>query len=94
MNDASQLAECFPLGTHLKEEIEAHGFTLEEFAKAAYLPYDRVQAIVQEYSYATFKECDRMAGVLGVSTEMLLRLQLSYLRWKKANNIKDVEPNG
>jgi HTH-type transcriptional regulator / antitoxin HigA len=80
--DVSQLAECFPVGEFLREEIQWRGWTLEAFAKACDVPLERMHKIVEEGDLCTMAEADKIAEVLVVSPALLLSLQRSYLKWK------------
>ena len=77
-----KLAECFPLGDYLREEIQWYGWNVAEFAEHCYVHHDRMARIIEDGDNCTLNEVVKIAAALECSAEFLLRVQLTYLRWK------------
>ena len=77
----SHLAEAFPAGEFLADELEARGWTQTEFAEILGRPAQFVSEIVSGKKEITRESAVQIAAALGTSAEYWLNLQNSYLLW-------------
>lgn len=85
MNTQS-IAEAFPVGEHLADELEARGWTQADFAKILGRPEQFVSEIINGKKEVTRESASQIAAALGTSAEFWLNLQDSYLLWKQAKD--------
>ena len=76
MSDA--LAEVFPAGEHLADELEARGWTQAEFAEILGRPAQFVSEIISGKKEITRQSAAQIGAALGTSAEMWLNLQDAY----------------
>jgi len=75
-------AEAFPLGVHLREELDARGWTANDVARATILSPERVQEILDGIEpRLRFREAEVLGYALGVHSSLLLNLDMSYRKW-------------
>lgn len=72
------LAEVFPAGEHLADELEARGWTQVEFAEILGRPTQFVSEIIQGKKEITRDSAAQIGAALGTSAEFWLNLQNSY----------------
>ncbi|WP_026421419.1 HigA family addiction module antitoxin [Actinokineospora inagensis] len=72
------LAEVFPAGEHLADELAARGWTQVEFADILGRPTQFVSEIVQGKKEITRESAAQIGAALGTSAEFWLNLQDSY----------------
>jgi HTH-type transcriptional regulator/antitoxin HigA len=77
------LAEVFPAGEHLADELEARGWTQVEFAEILGRPTQFVSEIIQGKKEITRESAAQIGAALGTSAEFWLNLQDSYFLWKQ-----------
>ncbi|MBZ2198467.1 HigA family addiction module antitoxin [Occultella gossypii] len=77
------LAEVFPAGEHLSDELEARGWTQVEFAEILGRPTQFVSEIIQGKKEITRESAAQIAAALGTSAEFWLNLQDSYFLWQQ-----------
>lgn len=77
------LAEVFPVGEHLADELEARGWTQVEFAEILGRPTQFVSEIIQGKKEITRESAAQIGAALGTSAEFWLNLQDSYFLWKR-----------
>lgn len=77
------LAEVFPAGEHLADELEARGWTQVEFAEILGRPTQFVSEIIQGKKEITRESAAQIGAALGTSAEFWLNLQNSYFLWKQ-----------
>lgn len=93
----SQLAEMFPPGEILSDELDARGWTEEEFAKIIGRPAQFVSEVINAKKTITPESAAQFGAALGTSAIFWLNLQDSYLLWKQVQddnvqrNLDDVE---
>lgn len=80
------LAEAFPAGGYLADELEARGWTQAEFAEILGRPSQFVSEIVSGKKEITRESAAQIGAALGTSTELWLNLQDSYYLWKQKRN--------
>ncbi len=80
------LAEAFPAGGYLADELEARGWTQAEFAEILGRPPQFVSEIVSGKKEITRESAAQIGAALGTSAEMWLKLQDSYYLWKQRQN--------
>ncbi|MBB3753681.1 HTH-type transcriptional regulator/antitoxin HigA [Mycolicibacterium sp. BK634] len=80
------LAEVFPAGEHLAEELEHRGWTQVEFAEILGRPAQFVSEIMSNKKEITRESAAQIAAALGTSAEMWLNLQDSYFLWKQSRD--------
>jgi HTH-type transcriptional regulator/antitoxin HigA len=77
------LAEVFPAGEHLADELTARGWTQVEFAEILGRPTQFVSEIVQGKKEITRESAAQIGAALGTRAEFWLNLQDSYFFWKQ-----------
>ena len=82
----NQLAEAFPAGEFLAEELEARSWTQSEFAEILGRPTQFVSEIISGKKEITRDSAVQIAAALGTSAEYWLNLQNSYLLWAQRKN--------
>jgi len=76
MNTA--LAEVFPAGEHLADELDARGWTQAEFAEILGRPAQFVSEIISGKKEITREAAAQIGAALGTRAEMWLNLQDTY----------------
>jgi HTH-type transcriptional regulator/antitoxin HigA len=82
------LAEVFPPGELLADELEARGWTQAEFAAILGRPAQFVSEIISGKKEITRESAAQIGAALGTSAEMWLSLQDKYFLWKQSRNRK------
>lgn len=77
------LAEAFPAGEFLADELEARGWTKTEFAAILGRPAQFVSEIISGKKEITRESAAQIGAALGTSAEMWLNLQDKYYLWKQ-----------
>ncbi|NJJ04431.1 helix-turn-helix transcriptional regulator [Corynebacterium coyleae] len=80
------LAEAFPVGDYLAEELEARGWSEEDFAEILGQPTTFVEALISGQHELTRESAALVGAALGTSAELWLNLQDTYLRWKQSHD--------
>jgi HTH-type transcriptional regulator / antitoxin HigA len=80
------LAEVFPAGEHLADELAARGWTQAEFAEILGRPAQFVSEITSGKKEITRESAAQIGAALGTSAEMWLNLQDSYYLWKQSRD--------
>jgi HTH-type transcriptional regulator / antitoxin HigA len=80
------LAEVFPAGDYLAEELEARGWTQAEFAEILGRPPQFVSEIISGKKEITRESAAQIGAALGTSAEMWLNLQDRYHLWRQAQS--------
>ena len=73
------IAQAFPVGEHLEEELEAHGWSQAEFAEIIQRPTQFVSEVISGKKELTRESAAQIAAAFGTSTEYWLNLQNRYL---------------
>lgn len=84
----NRVAEAFPAGEFLADELEARGWTQAEFAEVLGRPAQFVSEIVSGKKEITRESAVQMAAALGTTPEYWLNLQNTYLLWAQKNDMK------
>lgn len=82
------LAEAFPAGGFLADELEARGWTQAEFAAILDRPAQFVSEIISGKKEITRESAAQIGAALGTSAEMWLSLQDKYFLWKQNQDAK------
>jgi len=82
------LAEVFPAGEFLADELEARGWTQAEFADIIARPAQFVSEIISGKKEITRESAAQIGAALGTSAEMWLSLQDQYLLWLQKQDSK------
>lgn len=80
------LAEVFPVGEVLSEELEARGWTQAEFADVLNRPAQFVSEIIAGRKEITRESASQIAAALGTSPEFWLSMQDKYHLWRQAQD--------
>ncbi len=80
------LAEVFPAGEYLSDELDERGWTHADFAEIIGRPTQFVSDIVNGKKEITRTSAAQFAAALGTSPELWLNLQDAYLLWKQSQN--------
>ena len=82
----THLAEVFPAGEYLADELEERVWTHADFAEIIDRPAQFVSDIVNGKKEITRTSAAQFAAALGTSPELWLNLQDSYLLWKQSQD--------
>ncbi|GAD85363.1 HigA family addiction module antidote protein [Nocardia asteroides NBRC 15531] len=77
-------AQAFPAGEYLRDEIEARGWTISEFAQILGRPPQAVSEILNGHKEITPETALEIAAATGTEAATWLRLQNTYRLWKLA----------
>jgi HTH-type transcriptional regulator/antitoxin HigA len=77
------LAETFPAGEHLADELGARGWTQAEFAEILGRPTQFVSEIISGKKEITRESAAQIGAALGNGAEFWLKLQDSFFLWKQ-----------
>jgi plasmid maintenance system antidote protein VapI len=77
-------AQCFPAAEIVKDELEARGVSLDAFLNVIGMRPERWEALVKGEYGMLLKECQSIAGALGLSMEFVVNLNFAYQQWKNA----------
>ena len=80
------VAELFPVGEFLAEELAARGWSAEEFARFTGLSMELVSGIISGDRELTEQVATRIGQALGTSAGLWLGLHDDYLAWKGAQD--------
>jgi HTH-type transcriptional regulator/antitoxin HigA len=80
------LAEAFPPGDYLSEELEARNWSQVDFAEILGRPTQFVSEIISGKKEITRESAAQIGAALGTSPEVWLNLQNGYLLWKQHQN--------
>lgn len=76
------VAEAFPAGGYLAEELEARGLSQAEFAATLGRPVQFVAEIVSGTQQITPEAAELIGDALGTGPQLWLNLQDTYRQWK------------
>ena len=82
------LAEVFPAGEFLADELDARGWTQAEFAAILDRPAQFFFEIISGKKEITRESAAQIGAALGTSAEMWLSLQDQYLLWLQKQDSK------
>jgi len=94
---STELAEAFPVGEFLAEELEARSWTQTEFAEILGRPTQFVSEIIAGKKEITRESAAQIAAAFGGSPTKWLKLQDSYHLWRqqqdptRRSGLEDVE---
>lgn len=80
---STELAEAFPVGEFLAEELEARGWTQTEFAEILGRPTQFVSEVISGKKEITRESAAQIAAAFGGSPTRWLKLQDSYYLWRQ-----------
>lgn len=83
---APELAEAFPPGDFLTEELEARHWSQSDFAQILGRPAQFVSEIIAGKKEITRESAAQIGAALGTGPEYWLNLQNSYLLWSQSRN--------
>jgi HTH-type transcriptional regulator/antitoxin HigA len=83
---SAALAEVFPVGEILADELEARGWTQAEFAEILGRPPQFVSEIISSKKEITRESATQIAAAFGTSPEMWLTMQDKYYLSRQAQN--------
>jgi HTH-type transcriptional regulator / antitoxin HigA len=78
MAHVARLAEVFPPGEYLRDELDARGWTITEFAEILGRPTQAVSEIINGRKMITATTAKEIGGALGTAPEVWLNLQNAY----------------
>lgn len=84
--DTALLAEAFPAGEFLADELEAREWTQAEFAEIIGRPAQFVSELVSGKKEITRESASQIAAALGTSPKFWLNLQDTYHLWLQAQD--------
>jgi len=74
-------AEVFHPGEHLKDELDARGWTQIEFADMVNRPVILVNEIIKGRENITSELAEEIGRVLGTSAKVWMNLDKAYAKW-------------
>ncbi|GGK52748.1 HigA family addiction module antitoxin [Nocardia camponoti] len=77
-------AQAFPAGEYLRDEIDARGWSVAEFAHILGRPTQAVSEILNGHKEITVETAVEIAAATGTEASTWLRLQDTYRLWKVA----------
>lgn len=83
MNDKRIPAEVFPPGEHIKDELDARGWTVEEFAERIDSPVGLVERIISGEQLISIHNAKKIGDVFGTGEMIWLNLQVMYRKYGK-----------
>ena len=83
----NRLAEAFPAGEFLADELEARSWSQADFAEILGRPTQFVSEIIAGKKEITRESASQIGAALGQSAELWLNLQNSYLLWKQGQDV-------
>lgn len=83
---SAALAEIFPVGEMLSDELDARRWTQAEFAEVLGRPAQFVSEIISGKKEITRESATQIAAALGTSPEMWLKMQDRYHLWRQAQD--------
>lgn len=83
---SAALAEIFPVGEVLADELQARGWTQAEFAEILNRPAQFVSEIISNKKEITRESATQIGAALGTSPEMWLAMQDRYYLWRQSQN--------
>lgn len=78
MTRSTAIAEAFPPGEYLREELDARGWTIAEFAEILGRPTQAVSEIINGRKTITATTAKEIGGALGTAPDVWLNLQNAY----------------
>ena len=84
---SAALAEIFPVGEVLADELEARGWSQVEFAEILGRPAQFVSEIISGKKEITRESATQIAAALGTSAELWLTMQDRYYLWRQGQNV-------
>ena len=75
---ARTVVHAFPPGEYLRDELEARGWTVAEFAESIGLPVQAVSEILDTKQEITAETAMAISAALGTTPEVWLNLQTRY----------------
>lgn len=88
---SAALAEAFPAGEVLADELDARGWTQAEFADILGRPAQFVSEIIAGKKEITRESAAQIGAALGTSAELWLNLQDSYFLWRQGQDSRAQE---
>ncbi len=83
---SAALAEVFPVGEILSDELVSRGWTQADFAEILDRPAQFVSEIISGKKEVTRESATQIAAALGTSPELWLNLQNAYHLWRHAQD--------
>ena len=77
------LAEAFPVGDFLAEELEERGWNEADFAAIMGRPTRFVEELISGERELTRESAELVGSALGTSAELWLNLQDAYREWER-----------
>lgn len=75
---AKKLAEVFPPGDFIREELEARGWSQGDFARILGRPLQAVNEIVNGKKRITAETAKEIAAAFGTEVEVWMNLEMTY----------------
>ncbi len=76
-------AEAFPAGEHLRDELDARGWSVADFAEILGRPRHEVTEILGGHKIITAGTATEIAAVTGTDAATWLRLQDAHEVWRR-----------
>lgn len=85
------VAEVFPPGEYIKDEIEARGWTQRELARVLGRSEPKVSELINGKRAITSQTAKELAAAFGTSAEVWLNLEMRWQLWRDQSSVNEVE---
>ncbi len=85
------VAEVFPPGEYIRDEIEARGWTQRDLAGVLGRSEPKVSELINGKRAITSQTARKLAAAFGTSAEVWLNLEMRWQLWRDQSSVAEVE---
>ena len=85
------VAEVFPPGEYIRDEIEARGWTQRDLAGVLGRSEPKVSELINGKRAITSQAARELAAAFGTSAEVWLNLEMRWQLWRDQSSVAEVE---
>ena len=85
------VAEVFPPGEYIRDEIEARGWTQRDLAGVLGRSEPKVSELISGKRAITSQTARELAAAFGTSAEVWLNLEMRWQLWRDQSSVAEVE---
>lgn len=89
--ERSKVAEVFPPGAFIREELEERGWSQRDLADVLGRPLQAVNEIINGHKQITPETALELAAAFGTSAELWMNLEVRYRLWKAGRTNPAIE---